>query len=167
MIDHPYAQTHGTNLIVIGYQKVGHKLGATGNIVTAFPLYDIRDFNYDGKAGFLEKAFASGWYDPYETFSLLEPAADADWKVAAGNAVKDYKFVNDAKSGFLKHAFKASARAAITLTVERILTPGVEKTLAVTRLKDMEAAGTVIEFVVKTVMETVVMEAVSATHVRA
>ena len=138
----------------------------TGKVVCATPLYDLRDYNFDGTTSFLERAYSSGMYDPYELNSLLIPAAEADFKIEAGIAVRDWEFVQEAKAGFLKKAYKASARAAVTLTVEKILGPGIEKNLAKSALKNMASAGQAAMFVIQFGLETVIMESIARTHVR-
>lgn len=166
-IEHPYSKVEGGHVILVGYKKTSFGIGkGLGKVVAAAPLYDLRDFNWDGSVSFLEKAYASGMYDPYELNSLLGPAADTDFKVIAGNEVGDYMFGQKAKEGFLRQAFKATARAAITITVEKILGPGIEKTLAASALGRMEAAGEAAMFVIQATLETVIMESIARTHVR-
>ena len=165
--EHSYSRKEGAHVILVGYKKKSHGIGkGLGTVVAAAPLYDLRDFNWDGSVSFLEKAYAGAVYDPYELNSLLMPAAETDFKVEAGNAVGDYMFGQKAKEGFLKQAFKATARAALTITVEKVLGPGIEKTLAVSALSRMGAAGEAAMFVIQASLETVIMESIARTHVR-
>lgn len=165
--EHSYSKKEGAHMILVGYKRKSFGIGpGLGEVVAASPLYDLRDFNYDGSVSFLERAFAGAWYDPYELNSLLLPAADTDFKVEAGNAVRDYMFGQKAKEGFLRQAFKATARAAITISVEKILGPGIEKTLAASALSRMQSAGEAAMFVIQASLETVIMESIARTHIR-
>ena len=167
IVQHPRSTAPGKHVILVAYKRISFGIGrGMGEVIAASPLYDLRDFNLDGDVSFLEGLYASGLYDPYELNSLLLPAAEADFKMVAGNAVRDTKFVQDAAMGLLRTAYKATARAAITLTVEKILGPGIEKTLAVSALKNLETAGNAAMFVIQMGMETVIMESIAKTHLR-
>ena len=157
VFEHSMSRSSGDHVIVVGYRSNGRVLGT---VLCAMPLYDLRDMNFDGSVSLLERAYTSGLSDPYETFSLMLPAAESDFMIEAGTSVNDYDFVEKAKAAMLHQAYKAAARASVTIAVERFLSPGFEASLAKTALDKMGAKGTAIQFIVQTSAETAVMETI-------
>lgn len=162
-IEHKLSRVHGGHPILIGYEKI--RLGL-GTVRCVSPLYDLRDLNLDGAVSGPEWFFTAGIVgtDPYELNSLIGPMGEFDFKIQAGGSVWDPEFVQKAQDDFLRKSFEVVKRAAVTIAVEKILGPGIGKTLAATGLSKMSSIGTPAVFLIQAGLETVIMEAVAATR---
>ncbi|MCB1025020.1 MAG: hypothetical protein KDB79_11545, partial [Acidobacteria bacterium] len=100
----------------------------------------------------------------YEVFSLMKPAGEASVLIEAGDQLRDLKFSSDAKMALLKAAYKASARALTTLTLERCLSTGIELNMANAAVEKFGKTFSVAQFILQTGLETVIMESICSTY---
>ncbi|MEZ5307419.1 MAG: hypothetical protein R2684_09765 [Pyrinomonadaceae bacterium] len=156
-IEHSRSKVPGKHAIVVGYTGKG----GPGSVVCAIPLYDLRDYNFDGSISVGERLVGSGWWPSMGVDDLVIGASEADFKIEAGRAAHDIFFSNAAVEDTLRLAYSVAYKAAIEINVKRLLMPGVQLTLAASALKDMEIAGKVIQFVVKTAVEKAVIAALT------
>jgi hypothetical protein len=142
---------------LVAYKPAGMGLNT---VYAVAPLYDLRDLNLDGSASLAEKF----WYDPYEVFELIQTAGEASFIADAATQLRDYKLFNSAMAGLLKATHKASAKALTTIMVEKVLSPGIELNMANTALAELGKVSEVVQFVVQTALETVIIESICATR---
>ena len=157
LLTHSMSQT-GEHKMLAGYQPKG---GNMNDIFFLAPLYDLNDANMDGSVSTLEWAFGKNIYDPYSVFELFNSSNDACCTIDAAVQLRDYELMNKAKGSFLKTTHKAAAKAFVTISVEKLLSPGIELTLAQTKLAEMGKHGENLVFLVQLGLESLVEAAIN------
>ena len=148
----------GKHVILVGYKSRGMGLN---EIVGIAPLYDLRDANLDGWVSPLEKFYASNWYDPYYVFELMTSASSASCAIDAAVQMHDLDFRRKAITGFLKTAYKVCSKALVTVMLEKSISPGLELTLAKTGLANLGEASDVVQFLVQTQIENIIINSIT------
>ena len=143
----------GEHKMLAGYQSKG---GGLNNIFFLAPLYSLNDANMDGSVSYLESWFGANLYDPYSVFELFGNATDSCCTIDAAMQLRDYELRNKALNSFLRATHKVAAKAFVTISIEKLLSPGVELTLAQTRLAEMGKYSDKLLFLVQTTFETFV-----------
>lgn len=147
----------GKHVILAAYQPRGMGLNYVRGAV---PLYDLTDINLDGSVSLTERFF----YDPYEVWKLIKEAGKASFIADAAIQLKDYELYNKAIADLLSTTHKACAKAATTLLVEKVLSPGFELNLALTALANLKVGSEIVQFIVQTSLETAIIESICATR---
>ena len=124
------------------------------------PLYDMRDMNFDGSVSIPE----SFWYDPYEVFQLISSTSQVSCTADAAIQMRDYDLYNKTIQGFLQATYKACGRMLTTIMVENAISPGIELNLANTGLANLGRFSEVVQFIVQTTLENVIIESICATR---
>jgi hypothetical protein len=148
----------GKHVILVAYKSRGMGLN---EIVGVAPLYDLRDANLDGYVSALEKFYASNWYDPYYVFELMTSASSTSCAIDAAIQMRDLEFRRKAMTGFLKTAYKICTKALVTIMVEKSISPGLELTLAETGLANLGKASDVVQFLVQTEIENIIIDSIT------
>jgi hypothetical protein len=157
-IEHSGSQQKGKHVILVAYKSRGMGLN---EIIGVTPLYDLRDANLDGAVTALEKFYASGWYDPYYVFELMTSSSSTSCAIDAAIQMRDLEFRRKAISGFLKTAYKITSQALVTIMVEKVLSPGIEQTLAKTGLANLGEFSDVAQFLVQTGIEEAIVSSIT------
>lgn len=160
VITHSMSKTND-HLILVGYKTKGKYMN---EVLALAPLYNLNDANLDGEVSMLEYAFGKNVYDPYSVFKLMNSGNKISCMMDTANQMKDRELHQQAKSQMLQAAYKAAARALITLTIERVLSPGFERTLALTKLAEIGRHSDKLIFMVKTGLETVLDELIAGSQ---
>jgi len=132
------------------------KGGGMNNIFFLAPLYNLNDANLDGSVSTLEWWYGVNLYDPYSVFELFNSSNDVSCTIDAAVQLRDYELMNKAKGSFLKATHKAAAKALVTIAVEKLLSPGIELTLAQSKLAEMGEHSENLMFLVQIGLESAV-----------
>jgi hypothetical protein len=157
-IEHSGSKQKGKHVILVAYKSRGMGLN---EIIGVSPLYDLRDANLDGSVSIPEKLYGSGWYDPYYVFELMTSASSTSCAIDAAIQMRDLEFRHKAISGFLKTAYKITSQALVTLMVEKVLSPGLELTLAKTGLANLGEFSDAAQFMVQTAIEEAIISSIT------
>lgn len=153
LITHTMSKTKEHKMLV-GYQSRG--IGGLNKIFFLAPLYNLNDSNMDGSISMWEWAISKNFYDPYSVFELFNSANDTCCTMDAAVQLRDLELWNKTKEGILKASHKAASKALITISIEKILSPGIERSLALTKLNEIGKFSSSLLFLVQTGMETAV-----------
>lgn len=162
LLTHSMSKT-GDHKMLAGYQSKG---GGLNKVFFLAPLYDLNDANMDGTVSWLEWGFGKNIYDPYSVFELFNRANDACCTIDAAVQLRDYELMNKAKGSFLEATHKAAAKALVTISVEKLLSPGIELSLAKSKIADMGKYSDKLLFLVQIGLETAVEEAINKSQGR-
>lgn len=148
----------GKHVILVAYRSRGAGLN---EIVGVCPLYDLRDANLDGSVSIPERFYASGLWDPYSVFELMTSASNATCGIEAAVQLRDWEFRQKVISGFLKTAFKITSKALMTIMVEKVISPGLELTLAKSGLANLGEFSDAAQFLVQTSIEEAIVSSIT------
>lgn len=157
VLEHSQSKLSGKHVILVAYQNQGMGLN---KVVGVAPLYDLRDMNFDGSVSIPER----WWYDPYEVFDLISSTGKVSCIADAAIQMRDYELYNKTIRDFLRSTHKACSRMLTTIMVERAISPGIELNLANTGLANLSKFSEVVQFVVQTTLENVIIESICATR---
>ncbi len=144
----------GSHKMLAGYKS--HGRGGLNKIFFLAPLYNMNDANMDGSVSIPEWFLGKNLYDPYSVFELFSDANKACCTIDAAIQLRDYDLRNKAMMGMLRASHKAASKALVTITVEKILSPGLEKVLAVSKLAQMGKFSDNLLFLVQLGIESAV-----------
>lgn len=162
-IEHSQSNKKGAHVILVAYQSNGRILNKVVGIV---PLFDLRDTNFDGSVSYNESFWAgfSNWVDPYYVFALMKAAGDCSPILEAARQLRDYELMNNTNAELLKKSFTVCSKALTTILTEKALSPGIELNLANTALANLKYCSDTAQFIVQTILETVIVESICLTH---
>jgi len=162
LLTHSMSKT-GEHKMLAGYQSTG---GGMNNIFFVAPLYNLNDANMDGSVSLLERWYGANIYDPYSVFELFNDANNACCTIDAAVQLRDYALMNKARGNFLRTTHKAAAKAFVTINIEKLLSPGIELTLAQSRLAEMGKYSEKLLFLVQIGLETLVEKIINKSQGR-
>ena len=142
-----------SHLMLVGFKPNGSRMNS---IFFLAPLYNLNDANLDGSVSVLEWAYGRNIYDPYSVFELFNSSNRSCCTIDAGNQLRDFEIVQKAFAQSLHSSHKAASMALRTLMVEKLLSPGIERNLAISKLSEMGQHSDKLIFVVQIVLETIV-----------
>lgn len=160
LLTHSMSKT-GQHKMLAGYQSRGSGLN---KVFFLAPLYNLNDQNLNGSISALEWWYGKNLFDPYSVFELFNNGANTCCTIDAAVQLKDYELMERAKSIFLQKSHKIAAKALVTISVEKLLSPGIELNLAQSKLAEMGAFADSLLFLVQIGLETAVETAINRTY---
>lgn len=127
LVDSPMGGNSTKRQILVAYLSRGSGLG---KLCAAFPLFDVRDANADGRVSWLEAGFtAYGNID--SLFAMMSNASRTGFLQTAAIAVKDYEYATNVKEKALRNIFSVAREQFTSLMISRLIGGGSSRVLKV------------------------------------